>query len=70
MAREDVEKYLSLRHLDYHAVRIGGSSDLTYEIKIGEEDGFICESDVYVALEISVADTLREIHLRRSETCL
>src|SRR5260370_40643299 len=70
--RADVKKYLDARNIDYHVVRVGGSEADTYEIKIGEEPGsLVCEPwNVYVALDFSSEDTLRDIHIRRVGTCL
>lgn len=69
MAREDLEKYLSLRHAKYNVASYG-KGDLTYVIEIGEEDSLICEWHVYVALEISPVNTLSEVHVRKIGTCL
>jgi hypothetical protein len=71
--RADVQKYLHSRKVDYHAVRYGGSDADTYEVEIGEEPSYslVCEDwEVYVALEFTVADKLREIHVRKIGTCL
>jgi hypothetical protein len=70
--RADVKKYLDSRKVDYHVVRYGGSEAETYEIKIGEDPGnLVCEAwNVYVALEFSSADTLRDVHIKRIGTCL
>ena len=73
MDRADVQKYLDSRRADYHSVRYGGSDAETYEIKIGEEpaNSLVCEDwDVYIALEFTAADKLREIHVRKIGTCL
>jgi hypothetical protein len=70
--RAEVNKYLGARKVDYHLVRYGGSDGDTYEIKIGEEPGnLVCEPwNVYVALEFSSADILRDVHIRKIGTCL
>jgi hypothetical protein len=68
--KADVQQYL---HLAYHAVRYGGNDADTYEIQIGVEpsNSLVCEDwDVYVALEFTAADKLREIHIRKIGTCL
>jgi hypothetical protein len=72
MDRAEVQAYLASRRVDYHPVRYGGSDTDTYEIKIGEEPGsLVCEYwTVYIALEFSVADKLRETHVRKIGTCL
>jgi hypothetical protein len=69
MARADVKKYLDSRGLDYRAV---GKAPEVYEIKIGEEPGGpVCERRmVYVAVEFSYADTLRDIDIRKVGACL
>lgn len=70
--RVDVQQYLNSRKVDYH-VRYGGNGAETYEIEIGEEpsDSLVCEDrDVSVTLEFTVADKLREIHVRKEGTCL
>jgi hypothetical protein len=69
MARADVEKYLDSRHVRYYLVRVAGSDGPTYEIEVGEES-FICEWNVYVALEFGAADTLTLIHVKKEGTCL
>jgi hypothetical protein len=71
--RADVQQYLHSRKVDYHVVRYGGNDADTYEIKIGEEpaNSLVCEDwDVYVALEFTASDKLREIHVRKIGTCL
>jgi hypothetical protein len=71
--RADVQQYLHSRKVDYHAVRYGGNDADAYEIKIGEEpsNSLVCENwDVYVALEFTAADKLRDIHVRKIGTCL
>src|SRR5579863_9345689 len=71
--RAEVQQYLHSRKLDYHVVRYGGNDADTYEIKIGKEpsNSLVCEHwDVYVALEFTAADKLREIHVRKIGTCL
>jgi len=72
MDRADVQTYLDSHRVQYHRVRYGGNDADTYEIKIAEEpDSIVCEHwTVYVSLEFSTADTLREIHLRKVGTCL
>lgn len=72
MAKGDVEKYLDSRKIDYHVIKFGGSEGETYEIKIGEEAGsLVCKSwNVYIAREFSSHDTLQDVHIRRSGTCL
>jgi len=69
MAKADVKHYLDSQHFEYFPVRIGGD-ERTYEIKIGEEDGLVCEWNVYIALEFSSNDALREVHIRKIGTCL
>ncbi len=71
MDRADVQKYLDSRGVEHHAVRYGGDTADTYEIKIGEDPGtLVCDWTVYVALEFSSADKLREVHIRKIGTCL
>jgi hypothetical protein len=76
MSRNDVREYLDARSVEYHKVRSGGSEADTYEIEIGEEpasavSSLFCEPwTVYVALEFSAAETLREIHIKKVGTCL
>jgi hypothetical protein len=72
LAKGDVEMYLDSRKIDYHVVKVGGSEGETYEIKIGEEPGsLVCERwEVYIALEFSSHDTLREVHITKSGVCL
>jgi hypothetical protein len=72
MDRADVQTYLDSHQVQYHRVRYGGNGADTYEIKIAEEpDSIFCAKwTVYVALEFSPADKLREIHLRKVGTCL
>ena len=72
MDRAEVQAYLASRRVDYHPVRYAGSDADTYEIKIGEEPGsLVCAHwTVYVALEFSAADKLREVHVRKIGTCL
>ena len=72
MDRAEAQAYLRSRGVDYHAVRYGGSKADTYEIKIGEEpDSFPCEHwTVYVAVEFDAAEKVREVHIRKTGTCL
>jgi hypothetical protein len=72
MDRAEIQAYLASRRVDYHPVRYGGSDADTYEIKIGEEPGsLVCEHwTVYITLEFSTADKLREVHVRKIGTCL
>jgi hypothetical protein len=72
MDRAEVTNYLDSRSVICHTVRYGGSDGDTCEIKIGEEpDGVFCDPwTVYVALEFSPADKLREVHIRKIGTCL
>jgi hypothetical protein len=73
MERADVQSYLHSRKLDYHAVRTGGNDGDTYEIKIGEEPShsLACKNwDVYVAIEFTAVDKLRDIRVRKEGTCL
>jgi hypothetical protein len=73
MDKVDVQKYLHSQKVEYHSVRYSGSDADTYQIKIGEDPshGLFCEDwDVYIALEFTAADKLREIHVRKIGTCL
>ena len=72
MPKEEVRKYLDSHNIQYYAAKRGGSRLETFEIKIGEDPGGLaCEPwDVSVALEFSSTDILKQIHIRRSETCL
>lgn len=71
MSRADVQKYLDSRKVAYNTVRTGREAD-TLEIEIGEEPGsIVCERwKVYVALEFSSVDRLREVHITKFGTCL
>jgi hypothetical protein len=72
MTKEGVRKYLDSRNIQYYAATRGQNRVVAFEITIGEGPGGItCEPwEVYVALEFSPADILRQIHIKRSETCL
>ena len=72
MDRTEVKNYLNSHSVICNAVHYGGSDGETCEIKIGEEpDGIFCNPrTVYIALEFSPADKLREIHIRKIGTCL
>jgi len=76
MDREQVIAYLRAHDVMCHTVHYGGSDGDTCEIEIAEEpvgliEMFYCEPwTVYVALEFTSADKLREIHIRKSGTCL
>jgi len=69
MGKAEGKQYLDSQHVEYFPVRIGGD-ERTYEIKIGEEEGLICEWNVFIALEFSPNDALREVHIRKIGTCL
>ena len=73
MDTADVRKYLDSRAVAYHSVRDGGSDADTYQIKIAEEPShsLVCENwNVYIALEFTPADKLRDLHIRKIGTCL
>jgi hypothetical protein len=72
MDRTEVKNYLNSHRIICNTVRYGGSDGDTCEIKIGEEpDGIFCDPwTVYIALEFSPSDKLREIHIRKIGTCL
>jgi len=73
MDRADVRKYLDSHAVAYHAVRYGGNDADTYEIKIAEEPShsLACEKwIVYIALEFTATDKLRDLHIRKIGTCL
>ena len=72
MDRTEVKNYLNSHSYICNTVRYGGSGGDTCEIKIGEEPGgMFCDPwTVYVALEFSPDDKLREIHIRKSGTYL
>ena len=72
MNRADVQEYLNSRKVEYHAVRYGGSEAIAYQIKIGEEPGgLFCKNwTVYIALEFTALEKLREVHTRKIGTCL
>jgi hypothetical protein len=73
MDRAEIQAYLDSHHVEYQKVRYGGNDADTYEIKIGEEpdSSLVCEKwTVYVALEFSPADKLRDVHLIKFGTCL
>ncbi len=67
MDKAEVEKYLHFRSAICNTVRYGGSDGDTCEIKVGEEpDGLFCDPwTVYVALEFSPVNKLRDIHIRK-----
>jgi hypothetical protein len=69
MRKADVEQYLDSRHAQYYPVA-SEKDGITYEIKIGEEDGLICEWAVYVAVEFGSTDTLKLVHIKKEGTCL
>jgi len=53
--------------------RYGGNDADTYEIKIAEEPShsLACEKwIVYIALEFTATDKLRDLHIRKIGTCL
>jgi hypothetical protein len=70
--RADVKKYLDSRNIQYFVAKKGGNRVEAYEIKIGEDPGgLFCERwDVYVTLEFSSEDMLKQVHITRSGTCL
>ena len=70
--REQVITYLRSHDAMCLTVRHGGRQGYSCEIKIAQEPaGIFCEPwDVYVAFEFTSVDKLREIHIRRSGTCL
>ncbi|MGD0269006.1 MAG: hypothetical protein ABSB14_08075 [Candidatus Sulfotelmatobacter sp.] len=70
--KDEVKKYLDSRNVQYFADKRGGSRTEALEIKIGEDPGGpVCEPwDVYIALEFSSGEVLRQVHIRRSGTCL
>ena len=72
MDREQVIAYLKSHNLMCLTVRYGGSDGDTCEIKIAEEpDGIVCDPwTVSVAFEFTSTDKLRQIHIRKSGTCL
>jgi hypothetical protein len=73
MNRVEIEKYLDSKAVAYHRVRDGGSDADTDEIKIAEEPSYslVCEEwTVYIALEFTAADKLRDLHIRKVGTCL
>ena len=70
-ARSEVESYLHKQQIGYNEVVLDGLGGPTSVlVKIGEEDGIVCEWDIYVALKFSSSDFLRGIRLRRIGTCL
>jgi hypothetical protein len=76
MSRTDVRQYLDARAVQYHRVQYGGDEAATYQIKVGEEpaglfSSLVCDPwAVYIALEFSADDTLRDIHIKKVGTCL
>lgn len=72
MDRAEVKNYLSSHSVICTTVRYGGSDGDTCEVRIAEEpDGIFCDPwTVYIALEFSPDDKLREIHIRKIGTCL
>ena len=72
MDRTEVKNYLNSHSIICNTVRYGGADGDTCEIKIGEEPGGIfCDPwTVYIALEFSPADKLRDIHIRKIGTCV
>lgn len=71
-ARAEVKKYLDSRNIQYYVAKQGGNWVQAYEIKIGEDPGgVVCEPwDVYVALEFSPDEVLKQVRIRKSGTCL
>jgi hypothetical protein len=73
MDSSDVRKYLDSQAAAYHSVRYGGNDADTYEIKIADEPShsLVCEKwTVYIALEFTAADKLRDLHITKIGTCL
>ena len=72
MDRTEVQTYLDSRRVAYERVRYGGNDADTFEIKVAQEpDNLICEGwTVYVVLEFSSMERLRDVHLRQSGRCL
>jgi hypothetical protein len=70
--KEDVRKYLESRNIQYNVAWHGGDRGETFQLEIGEDPGgLVCEPwKVYIALDFSEADVLRQIDIRRSGTCL
>jgi hypothetical protein len=68
----DVKKYLDSRDVRYFADKRGGSRIEAYEVTIGQDpDSVVCERwDVYIALEFSSDDVLKQVRIRRTGTCL
>jgi hypothetical protein len=68
----DVKKYLDSRDVRYFADKRGGSRIEAYEVTIGQDPGsVVCERwDVYIALEFSSDDVLKQVRIRRTGTCL
>ena len=73
MTRVKVNSFLESTKTAYDLVRLGENEGTTYEINIGSERpyAFICKpQSVYVALQFSAKDVLKEVHFRRSGRCL
>jgi|GEM_PF-735074 hypothetical protein len=69
--RAKVDEYLNFRQIEYHPVRIGGSDRVRYEIKIGEDPStLVCEWNVYIAIEFSSADAVKDVRIAKVGTCL
>lgn len=76
MSKADVQNYLHSRDVSCHTVHYAGNDGDTCQIKIAEEpagvfEGLVCERwTVYLALEFTNSDKLRDIHIRKIGTCL
>ncbi len=77
MSRDDVDKYLIFKHVNFTGVPGREPSDAaSYEVYLGEEPGesFVCDRwNVYILFEFKMAlpsDTLREIRLQEIRHCL
>jgi hypothetical protein len=70
--RNDVKKYLDSRNVMYNRLKVGGDESDRFQIQIGEDPGsFFCEEwRVYIVLEFSAADRLKDAHVTKWATCL
>ena len=70
--KEEVRKYLDSHNMQYNVAWRGGAQLETFRVEVGEDPGsLVCgPTKVYVALDFSEVDALRQIHITRSYTCL
>ena len=71
-SRVDAEQYLNSRHIKYDRVRVGGEEADRFQIQIATEPGgIVCgERRVYVAMDFTAQDKLKEIRVTKWSTCV